>query len=448
MFNRFKGEALRAKAMRGGGLTIANMFASNLLRLAGNLVLTRLLFPEAFGLMALVQTFIAGMKMLSDTGVSPSIIRSERGDDPIFLNTAWTVQICRGLLLWVLACILAWPLSAFYEEPILMWMMPVAGLSVLISSFTPTKVATAKRHLALGRLTVINVTTNAIGLVVTIAFAWWLQSVWALVVGGIVSSLISVLAQHWFLPGIRNRLLWNRDAFLELFDFGKFILLSSVLGFIMNKGDKLVLGKYLTMADFGVYNIGAMLAGLPLMFSVALIKGVVFPICRVRPVSESAANRRKVFRARRLVVAGALSITSVLALSGVPLIDLLYDPRYAAAGPIVVLSCLALVPQIIMRSYSAIFLSAGDSKSVFRLTLIGAILQITLLILAVQYVGVFGAILVPGLVAMLVSPFRVRFLRQHKGWDPVGDMLLSSFGFGVSGLACWMYWDDLAQLFG
>jgi hypothetical protein len=63
-----------------------------------DLILTRLLFPEAFGLMALVQVFMGGLQMFSDLGVNMSIIQSKRGEDPDFLNTAWTFQILRGLI--------------------------------------------------------------------------------------------------------------------------------------------------------------------------------------------------------------------------------------------------------------------------------------------------------------------------------------------------------------
>jgi hypothetical protein len=82
----------------------------------GNLILTRLLFPEAFGLMALVQVFLSGLQMFSDIGIQTSVIRSKRGEDPAFLDTAWTVQVLRGGLLWLGCLGIAGPAAAFYEE--------------------------------------------------------------------------------------------------------------------------------------------------------------------------------------------------------------------------------------------------------------------------------------------------------------------------------------------
>ena len=76
------GEGVRARALRGSALTLISFGGSNLLRLASNLILTRLLFPEAFGLMALVSVVTVGLTLFADVGIAPSIAHSTRGDAP------------------------------------------------------------------------------------------------------------------------------------------------------------------------------------------------------------------------------------------------------------------------------------------------------------------------------------------------------------------------------
>ncbi len=88
--------SLQKKAIGASVWVIIGYGSSQCLRLISNLILTRLLVPELFGLMALVNTFIIGLNLFSDVGIRPSIIRSERGEDPLFLNTAWTLQVIRG----------------------------------------------------------------------------------------------------------------------------------------------------------------------------------------------------------------------------------------------------------------------------------------------------------------------------------------------------------------
>ncbi|OED50635.1 hypothetical protein AB838_01625 [Rhodobacteraceae bacterium (ex Bugula neritina AB1)] len=75
------------------------------LRLAFNLILTRILFPEAIGLMALVTVEAMALPLFSNVGLGPPGTQNKRGDDPEFLNTAWTIQVFRGFDLWALTAL-------------------------------------------------------------------------------------------------------------------------------------------------------------------------------------------------------------------------------------------------------------------------------------------------------------------------------------------------------
>lgn len=85
------GNRLMARALRSTSWIVLGYGGSQAIRLASNLILTRLLFPEAFGLMALIQVVIVGLTLFSDVGIAPSIAQSKRGDDRDFLDTAWTI---------------------------------------------------------------------------------------------------------------------------------------------------------------------------------------------------------------------------------------------------------------------------------------------------------------------------------------------------------------------
>src|SRR6056297_1388295 len=115
----FSDDGMAARAIRSAGFTAVKFGGQNFLRLASNLVLTRLLFPEAFGIMAIVQVVLGGVAMFSDIGIRASIVQNPRGDEPDFLNTAWTVQIIRGIFLGLIVFFSAGSVATFYEEQIL-----------------------------------------------------------------------------------------------------------------------------------------------------------------------------------------------------------------------------------------------------------------------------------------------------------------------------------------
>ena len=124
--------SLRHPAVRATILTFGGYGAGQALRFASNLILTRLLFPEAFGLMVLVNLVIQGLQMFSDIGLGPSVVQNPRGEEPVFLRTAWTVNILKNSGLWVVACLLSWPLAMLYREPELAALLPVVAVALLV----------------------------------------------------------------------------------------------------------------------------------------------------------------------------------------------------------------------------------------------------------------------------------------------------------------------------
>src|SRR4051812_45253512 len=108
--------AVRAAAVGSAVWTVLGFGAMQVLRFGFNLVLTRLVAPQVFGVMAMVTLCVQALHMFSDLGIRQCVVHHARGDDPDFLNTAWTLQILRGLLLWGLSAALAAPVAAFYGD--------------------------------------------------------------------------------------------------------------------------------------------------------------------------------------------------------------------------------------------------------------------------------------------------------------------------------------------
>lgn len=444
--SRFRGGSLNARFMRSSIFALGGYGAAQALRLASNLILTRLLFPEAFGLMALVAVIMQGLAMFSDVGVGPAIMQSKRGDDQRFLDTAWTIQVIRGGLLWLFACMIALPVSRVYGEPLLAWILPCAGISLLIAGFNPTRMDTANRHLLLGRLTALELIAQATGILIAVLLAWYLHSVWALVISGIASALVLLVLYALFLPGQANRFHWERDSAAELISFGKWIFLSTICGFLYMQGDKLLLGKYLPLDQFGIYNIGFFLASFPILMGGVMTRKVLIPVYRERPPAESAENFAKLQKMRFLLTGAMILLTGGVSAAGVVLIDLLYDPRYAMAGAVVVLIAAMQIPQIIVLTYEQASLAAGDSRRFFVLSAARAVLTLAFLYAGLLYGGLFGALIGQGLAGVAAYPFVVWMARHAGAWDPRHDLVYAVIGIAVIALAASVNVSALAEL--
>ena len=157
----------RKRALQGSVWTLFGYGGAQVLRLGSNLVLAHLLFPSAFGVMALVTVFMQGLQMFSEVGIGPSIIQNSKGDDREFLDTAWTIQILRGFALWIFSCLLSWPASVFFgtNDPSgadLLYILPVIGFSSVLGGFNSTAVFSLNRHLRIASITWLELIPQAI----------------------------------------------------------------------------------------------------------------------------------------------------------------------------------------------------------------------------------------------------------------------------------------------
>jgi len=293
--------------------------------------LWRLLHPEAFGLMAIVNVFMQGLHMFSDVGIGPSIVQNARGDEPDYLNTAWTIQVVRGALLFLVACALAAPLAAFYEQPALASLIPAVAVGSLISGFNSTRLMTAARHIALSRVTLIELTAQFSGVAVMIAVGYAYRSVWALVVGGAVSATVKLGLTHRILPGLRNRFRWDRPSAGVLLRFGRWIFLSTLLAFAVDQSDRLVFGKLVPMSLLGVYSIALMWATLPMQVVNHVFNSVLFPLLsRVNNAGKDPALAFRESGITWLILGGW--VTACLLAGGPLIVRFLYDQRALEAG--------------------------------------------------------------------------------------------------------------------
>jgi O-antigen/teichoic acid export membrane protein len=370
-----RGDSLRSRTIRGTLWTTGGYGISLVLRLGINLVLTRLLAPPMFGVMSLVNIFIQGLQGFSDVGIGPAIIQSKRGDDPAFLNTAWTIQVLRGFALGGVSALIAWPVAKLYGDRQLLWLLPVAGSTALIAGFNSTAVFTLNRHLDVAKLTVLNLIGQVAGAFVMIGWALKWPSVWALVAGNVASAVITLGYSHTMLRGSPNRFHWDRTAVSEMIGFGRWIFVSTILTFLALQSDRLIFGQLISLHDLGVYSVAAMMATLPTSVLMRLGGAVIFPAysrARGDAPSGSAAGTKqaspefqRVFDRVRLPLLACGGLVAAAMIAGGPhIIQVLYDARYHDAGVMLSLLAIACWFQVLQISNGSALLALGSPRSI------------------------------------------------------------------------------------
>lgn len=442
---------IKKQAIKGTIWSMVGYSSTQALRLGSNLILTRLLVPELFGLMALVGTFIGGLNLFSDIGIRPSIIRSSRWQDPRFLNTAWTLQAVRGVGIWILCCLISWPVANFYNDARLIWLLPIVGFTSVLGGFNSTSLATLERQLKIIQTSLLQTGTQIISIGVMIFWAYISQTIWALVGGVLIASVVKLIWSHKLNSPNRNCFTWDKKIVREILSFGKWIFISTAMTFLASQIDRLLLGKILSLELLGVYIIAFTLADIPRQIMLKVSSQIMLPVISHYADVDRAILRTMIVRKRRflLVILGIL--VTFLACFGDLIIKVLYDHRYVQAAWMLPILAVGLWPMILSLTIDKVLFVIGVPRFVALGNVLKFIYMLIFIPLGFHYKGLLGVIIVisfndiPFYVAVLyglaiekLSAFKqdilatlvllffitlVSFLRHHFG-----------FGYSIDGV--------------
>lgn len=403
--------AFKGSAVRGATWIIGGFGSGQVLRFLNNLILTRLLLPEYFGLMAIVNSLYVGLVWLSDFGVGKSIVQSKRWNDQVFLDTAWTLQIIRGFGVWLLLLAVSVPMARFYGEPILAQLVPVVGITTIINGFNSTKLFTLNREMKLGQMTTMGFFTQVIGIVVMVVWALISPTVWALAIGSLTSTILWMLGSHFILPGQNNRFALEKEARIEIFAFGRWVWLETTMMFFAEQSDRLILGRLFTFTLLGVYSIAFALADLPRQIIKKISLKVIFPLVSGNAELPRSQLRQKILEKRRLVLLGFSGLIAGLVCFGDVAIRVLYDDRYLQATWMMPVLSLGIWFSVLFYTTSPCLLGIGNPVYGAQANLLRFIAIAAGLPLGFNVAGTLGAV-----IAVAVSDFPSYVAIQYGAW--------------------------------
>lgn len=356
---------LRALMLRGSFFEVGGYGFQQILRLGSNLILTRLLFPAAFGLASIVGTVAGALVMLSDVAIQPCVIQSKRGDDVAFLNTAFTLQALRGAALALVMVAFAKPAAWFYREPQLESLIYIGAMQLIIGGFHSTSIFTLRRRLALGWLNGLDLATGVVGTSFLLLLAHWYPGPEALVGGTVFTVLIAAVASHFLPVPYRNRFQWDKAAAQEISRFGRWVFASSTATFLSGQIDRILLGRFLGAAWLGVYGIAANLADMLFSLAVRIIGGVLYSV-----LSQAARDPERdlstfFYRLRLRLDLLSMTATGLLAAMGGWVIHTLWDARYANAAWIVPILAIRVAITLIVIPTETCLFALGLTRYLF-----------------------------------------------------------------------------------
>jgi O-antigen/teichoic acid export membrane protein len=293
----------------------------------------------------------------------------------------------------------------------------------------------------MGKLTLLELCAQVLGLIFMVVWALIHPSIWALVVGMVFSHVIKVIASHLLFPKPPMRFTFDRSAASELFNFGKWVFLATMLGFVVQRGDTIVLGKFMTMRQLGAYSIAFTLASAALEATRAIAHKVLYPFYSKMMRVDLGKLREQTASIRRPLTAMMLPPLWILVVLGPELIGFLYDDRYIAAGWMVQIVAAGMILSVIIAPIELVILASGDSRRHLFNLVCRSLAMLPAVVLGGWLWGMVGIIVGMAVAPLLYYPMMAILIRRYNLWMPWFDLVwmmasavVIGSGFAVKGL--------------
>lgn len=268
-------ESLSKKVVRGGMWVFALRIISRSLGFIRTIILARLLAPSDFGLLGIAMLAIATLETFSQTGFQAALIQKKESVKS-YLDTAWTVSAIRGVILFLMLFLSAPVVAKFFNSPQATLVIKVIAVSTLLSGFRNIGILFFQKELEFNKQFFYELSATLVDLTVAITLAFMLRNVWALVWGGLAANFVRLFMSYILHP-YRPHVRFKTDEFKELFGFGKWVLGSSIVIFLLHQGDDIFVGKILGITALGFYQMAYLISNLPATEITHVISQVTFP---------------------------------------------------------------------------------------------------------------------------------------------------------------------------
>lgn len=228
--------------------------ATTLLTMGKIYILSRLLTPADFGLFSLVAIALGLMESVTETGVNTTIVQSNKSIR-YFLDTAWVIAIFRGLIISILMLIVGLGMARFYNQELLIPLIAFAAFIPFIKGFINPAIITLHKELSFFKDSVYRFSLVLVEVFASVLLGYFFRSAAVLVGGLFCSAVFEVIVSFLFFRD-RPRFVYIKSRASEIFHNARSLNVTALLTYAIQNLDNLVVGKFVTISELGLYANG------------------------------------------------------------------------------------------------------------------------------------------------------------------------------------------------
>ena len=362
--------------------TFLNQSANQVITFIVGIIMARLLSPEDYGITALPAVFLAVAGIFMNAGFGQALVRKPEVTEKD-LSTAFYYSIAMGVVMYVILFFSAPLIADFYSTPVLTPLIRITSLTFLWGPLNTPQSVILQRKLDFKTPARISVATNILGAIVGIIAAYNGLGLWALVITGVVSSILNLLQTWWAVKWVPTTR-WCKDSFSYLWGYGNKMIGANLVDAICSNVAPVIIGKSLSPTTLGIYNRADGYAKLPANQLNGLLMGVSFPVLS-RIQDDNASLQRHYRNMIRTSAFVSFPIFFLLAILAEPLIISMIGSKWEECVIILQILCFERMFWPIQSLNKNLLQVKGRSDLFLKIELIKKITIIFLYVISLRF---------------------------------------------------------------
>ena len=404
---------LKQKATSGMVWTTIQQYTNTIAQFVSGIVLARLLTPEDYGCLGMLTVFTNLAGSIVTMGFSSALIQKKRPSEEDY-STVFYWNEAISILMYFVLFFSATVIARFYRIPLLNDVLRVQGLILIINASASIQDNRLRKQFKFKKLSIVNVVSNFISIIVAIFMAYKGFGVWALVgqnlSAGVIRNCIFWLTNHW-----KPLLIFSKKSFRELFSFGFYVFLSNIVNQLGNSIQTLLFGRLYNATMLGYYSKASRLEMFASQSVSDILLQVTYPL-----YSELQNEKEKMINAISRITTTVAYVTfplmSLLILLAKPIFVLLYSDRWLPSVPYFQVLCLAgFVIGLQAVNYQPIA-AIGKSKLLFKWTVIKRVVGTAIMVGGLLLFGVKGLLVGVVIYNYYIYAINAILISKHIGY--------------------------------
>jgi len=425
---------LRHKTIHALSWSLLELIGVQGMRFVIGIILARILFPEQFGLIAMLMIFMDVSKSILDSGFGAALVQ-KRNVTQTDICSIFYFNIIAGLTMTSLLCLVAPWIAEFYNQPILMRLTQAMSLTILINSFGLIQNTILTKQINFKTQTKVTLIASIISGIIGITMAVSGFGVWSLAVQQISSTFFRT-AFLWFYNDWRPALIFSVKSLREMFGFGSRLLFSGLLNQIFDNIYLLVIGKLFSAADLGFFTRAKTLQDVPSQLLSGMVGRVMFPVFSTIQ-DDPVRLKRGTKQALTTLVLVNFPMMIGLAVVARPLVLVLLTEKWTECIPYLQLLCLGglLYPLFVINLN--LLLALGRSNLFFNLEIIKKILIVINIVVTWRWgisAMIYGMIAI-SIISYYLNSYYTGVLIDYSIWEQLRDLFSYLFMAMLMGIA-------------